>query len=447
MITQNKPVVTIIGRPNVGKSTLFNTLISQPKAIISEQAGTTRNVVKALCQWQGKEFELIDTGGLRTKTADDIETSVQKQSQLAADQADIIILVTDIRSGPTTQEIEVAHALQKTSQSVLLAVNKAEGKRGQDNVPAFHNLGLGKPYLVSAIQGTGTGDLLDAVVDRLDSQKSVPIESKEEIKVGIFGKPNVGKSSILNALLGEPRAIVSEIPGTTRDTMDTKFVLKDYDLILVDTAGIKRRVKTKAKIDQLSMIRSLKTIKEVDVAIFVIDADQDISKQDLRIASEITDREKGVLILINKWDLILADSDKDEKEEIAEFVRYYQHHLSFLYWAPILFTSAINGKNIDHIIGLVKKIYRERKKIIPAEDLQEFLAKTIEKNPPPSHRQKKRPEIKDLKQVSTNPPRFTMKVKGRVPIKRPYLKYLEKEMRREFGFEGIPIAIKIVKDQ
>jgi len=445
MITNNKPIVTIIGRPNVGKSTLFNTLISQPKAITSQKAGTTRNVVRADCQWQGQDFELVDTGGLQKKTTDQIEVSVQAQSQLAVDQADVIVLVTDLRSGPTTQEIEVAHALQKIKKPVLLAVNKAEGTKWSAGAFEFDKLGLGESYLVSAIQGTGTGDLLDAVVARLDNQGQEPADSKKEIRVGIFGKTNVGKSSILNALLGESQAIVSEIPGTTRDTMDTKFALRDFNLILVDTAGIRRRTKVKAEIDRLSIIRSLKTIREIDVAIFVVDVGQDISKQDMRIASEITKREKGVLIAINKWDLILADTDKDEKEEIARFVRYYQHHLPFLYWAPILFTSAVGGKNIDHIIGLVKKIYLERKKIIPATDLRVFLAETTAKNPPPSHHQKKRPVIEYIKQISTNPPRFSLKVKGKDPIKRQYLKYLERALRKEYGFEGVPLTIHVKK--
>lgn len=446
-MTTNKsqPKVVIIGRPNTGKSTLFNTLAERKKAITSEIAGTTRNIVSASCNWQGKEFLLTDTGGLQTKAADQIEQDVQIQAAMAIKEAEVIILLVDVRTGPTAAEINIAQTLQKSERPVILAANKADSGKWDEAGNAFLQLGLGEPLLISAIKGRGTGDLLDAITKHLVAgTDKAEIPPRPKIKIGIFGKPNTGKSSLVNAILKEEKMIVSEVPGTTRDATDIMIKGKRHDFVLVDTAGIRRRTKIKDKIDRYSNIASLKTIKEIDIALFVIDANEELSKQDLQIASEIAESKKGLIMLVNKWDLILGkEKDKKEEDLIAKAVEYYRFRLPFLSWATILFTSATSGKNIERLISTARKVYQERQREVSPEDLSVWLEKTVAKYPPPSFRQKKRPQIPEIRQVSKNPPYFLITVKGKQPVKRPYIKYLEKELRREFGFEGTPLTIEI----
>ncbi|MBU1178633.1 ribosome biogenesis GTPase Der [Patescibacteria group bacterium] len=445
MTDRSQPSVVLIGRPNTGKSTLFNTLADRKKSITSEVAGTTRNVVSASCSWQSKGFTLIDTGGLQTKSIDRIEEDVQKQVEVAMKQADVIVLLADIRTGPTALEIDIARTLQRSDKPVILVANKADSDRWSEAQSDFMKLGLGEPLLVSAIKGRGTGDLLDAICEHLAITKKAASGSiRPQVKIGVFGKPNVGKSSIINAILEEEKVIVSDVPGTTRDATDIAIKGKRHDFILVDTAGIRRRTKIKDKIDWYSNIASHKTIKEIDIALFVIDANEELSKQDLQIAAEIAESKKGLIILINKWDLILEkEEDKLEEDLITKLVRYYRFRLPFLSWATMLFTSATDGKNIKRILGTARKVYQERQKIVGQEDLDAWLEKTVVKYPPPSFRQKKRPQITEIRQVSKNPPYFLITVKGKQPIKRPYLKYLEKELRQEFGFAGTSLAIEI----
>ncbi|MFH2104971.1 MAG: ribosome biogenesis GTPase Der [Parcubacteria group bacterium] len=441
----SQPSVVLIGRPNTGKSTLFNALVERKKAITSEVAGTTRNVVSASCSWQSKEFTLIDTGGLQTKSVDKIEEDVQKQVEIAMKQADVIVLLADIRTGPTALEIDISKMLQKSDKPIVLAANKADSDRWNETQSDFMKLGLGEPLLVSAIKGRGTGDLLDAICEHLvATERDESGSIRPQVKIGVFGKPNVGKSSMVNAILEEEKVIVSDIPGTTRDATDIAIKGKRHDFVLVDTAGLRRRTKIKDKIDQYSNIASHKTIREIDIALFVIDANEELSKQDMQIAAEIAESKKGLIILINKWDLILEkEKDKPEEDIIAKLVRYYRFRLPFLSWATMLFTSATSGKNIKRILGTARKVYQERQRIVDQEDLDVWLEKTVTKYPPPSFRQKKRPEITEIRQVGKNPPYFLITAKGKQPIKRPYLKYLEKELRQEFGFAGTSLTIDI----
>ena len=446
MTEKSLPSVVLIGRPNTGKSTLFNALAERKKAITSEIAGTTRNIIQANCSWQGKDFLLTDTGGLQTKSADQIETDVQKQAEAAIKQADVIVLLTDIRTGPTAAEINIAQTLQKSERTVILAANKADSNKWDEAGAALVKLGLGEPLLISALKGRGTGDLLDAITENLMADTATAkTPPRTTIKIGILGKPNVGKSSLLNAILQEEKVIVSDTPGTTRDATDITIRGKRHDFILVDTAGIRRRTKIKDKIDRYSNIASHKTIKEIDVALFVVDSSEDITKQDLQIASEIADNKKGLVLLANKWDL-MAESTGEETEAagMTKFVKYYRYCFPFLFWAPIIFTSATEGKNIKRIISTARKVFQERRKRVTEKELESWLTETVAKYPPPSFRQPRRPQITAIRQVTTSPPRFALTVKGKQPIKRPYLKYLEKELRKRFGFEGTPLTVEII---
>jgi len=447
MTDKKNKIVAIIGRPNTGKSTLFNTIINEKKAITSDKAGTTRDSIHADCEWQGVKFELIDTAGLQLKTKSEIEDNVQIQAQEALKNSDLIIFVVDIRTGPTSQEINLISSLRKKKTPVILAVNKAEGKKWRDNISDFDKFGVEK-VVISSIQEMGVGDLLDLVVEKLANVKiKDQSDKKKRIKVGIFGKPNAGKSSLLNSLAGQKKVVVSEIPGTTRDAIDIKISYPSFDIIFIDTAGIKRHAKIKENIERFSIERSLKVISKIDIALLVIDANIGISKQDLRIANKLVQHKKGVIIASNKWDLVLKKQNGRNKQELMEqFIKYYQYHLKFLFWAPIIFLSAKTGKNLENLIDIIKNVYNERKRIISKEDLEEFIAKTYKKYPPPRLKSKKHPQIKSFTQVNINPPTFKIKIKETDAIQRYYIKYIEKELRKAFGFDGTAVDIFVSSD-
>lgn len=438
--------IVLIGRPNTGKSTLFNTILHENKAITSDIAGTTRDAINAECEWQNKSFILIDTAGLKIKTRTSIEDNVQIQAELALKKADVIIFVVDIRTGPTPQEINLAKELRKQDIPVILAINKAEGKKWRDDRSQFDKLGLDQ-VVISSIQGVGVGDLLDKAVSYLAKSSNDIYNEEGIIKVGIFGKPNAGKSSLLNAILGKEKVIVSEIPGTTRDAIDIKINYDNDKIIFYDTAGIKRRTKIKEEIERFSIARSLRVIKKIDIALYILDVNQAITKQDLRILNRLSTLNKGVIIIANKWDLIINNQgDNFEKEQLETFLNYYQYHLKFLYWAPVIFVSSKTGQNIEDILPLLKNVDQERNKVIDSESLKEFIDRIYKKYPPPRFKKKNHPKIKKFIQIASNPPIFKVKIKEGDIINIFYVKYIEKELRKEFGFDGTGINILVSSD-
>ena len=438
--------IVLIGRPNTGKSTLFNIILHEKKAITSDIAGTTRDAIEAECEWQNKSFTLVDTAGLKTKTTTSIEDNVQIQAEIALKKADVIIFVVDIRTGPTPQEINLSKELRKQNIPVILAINKAEGKKWKDDINQFDKLGLDQ-VVISSIQGVGVGDLLDRAVSYL-TKSSIDDDNEEKIiKVGIFGKPNAGKSSLLNAILGKEKVIVSEIPGTTRDAIDIKINYDNDNIIFYDTAGIKRRTKIKEEIERFSIARSLRVIKKIDIALYVLDVNQAITKQDLRILNRLSTLNKGVIIIANKWDLVIDNKgDKFEKEQLEVFLNYFQYHLKFLYWAPIIFISSKTSKNIEDVLPLLKNVDQERNKVIDSESLEEFIRIIYKKYPPPRFKKKNNPKIKKFIQIASNPPIFKVKIKKGDIINIFYVKYIEKELRKEFGFDGTGIKILVSSD-
>lgn len=436
--------VVLIGRPNTGKSTLFNNILNQRKAITSAVAGTTRDINTAECEWQGINFLLIDTAGLKEKIDSSFEENIQTQANLALEQADIIIFVVDIRTGPTPQEINLAKKLQKKEIPVLLAINKAEGKKWRDNAGSFNSLGFDST-IISSIKGIGVGDILDKITENLKKSPKSGID-EDFINVGIFGRPNAGKSSIFNRLAGEEKVIVSEIPGTTRDAIDIKLEYKDDKFIFYDTAGIKRRTKTKGEIETFSISRSIQVIKKIDIALFILDISEAITKQDLKIINKLTSFNKGVIIIANKWDKIINKiNPKDLRELEEKYQKYLQYHLRFIYWAPVIFVSAKTGTNIEQILPTTIKVNKERSKVITSEKLAKFIHYTYRKNPPPRLKKKNPPKFKKFIQVGINPPIFKLFIKANDTIQPYYIKYIEKELRKTFGFDGTGIKILISK--
>lgn len=450
-IAQKIPKVVIVGRVNVGKSTLFNRLASKNKSVVSKIAKTTRDQVRAKCSWQGKSFELIDTGGLVTfpkeiskkeKKYFEIEKSVQKQTEFALAEADIILLVCNARSGILAEDQLIASKLRNSKKKVIAVINKADSQKIRLSAYEFYKLGLGEIFPVSAVTGLGVGDLLDKIAS-LVKTKETKTKTAEEIKIALCGKSNVGKSSLLNTLVGKPIMIVSEVPGTTRDAIDTLLKYKKIQLRLIDTAGIKRKIKTKEEIEKASIKRSIKIIKECDIALLLTDVKNPISRLDLYIAGEIVKNKKGVILVINKWDLIKDRS----KTFVSKFTKYLQHRFAFLAFAPVVFVSAKTGENIKILLNLILEVKKELVKEIPKKTLEKFIANISKKHPLTKIETGKKPRILKFYQTSINPPEFSIHIRPRDFLPFSYLRYLEKEIRKNFGFNGVPIQILVKKNE
>lgn len=433
------PKVAIVGRVNVGKSTLFNRLIEKPKAITSQIAGTTRDRNYDIASWQGLDFYLIDTGGLEVSPQSSINKQINAQIQLAMDEADLIILVVDAKSGIMPDDKNFAQLLKNLGKPVVLAVNKSDNLRLRQNLSEFYKLNLGKPQPVSATNGSGTGDLLDEVVDNLKNikiKKAKP-EKTKAIKVAIVGKPNVGKSSLINALLGQNRLITDAEPHTTRDAQDIEIIFNKQPIIFVDTAGWRRSLHKKPMnaFELLSVKQSVNAIRKADITILVTDASQKLSWQDKHLASEALESRSGLIILANKWDLIKNKTDKTAQE----FTYYYQKFFPFLSWAPLLFTSSITKARLQTLLETAVLVYNEKNKTITDNALDKFLKKIIKRNKPNSF-------IHSLKQVKTNPPHFivTLGIKAYLPD--AYLRFIENNLRYKFSFLGTPLKIEIKKN-
>ena len=435
-----KPVVAIVGRPNVGKSTLFNKLIGQRLSIVDDTPGVTRDRIYGDCEWEGRKFSLVDTGGIEPSANDVILSQMRAQAQLAIDAADVIVLVTDIRSGLVATDADIAAMLLKSGRPVVLCVNKCDsvGEPPADFYE-FYNLGLGDPVQVSSVHGHGTGDLLDRVIEHLPEEDGRE-EEGELIRVAIIGKPNVGKSSLVNRISGENRWIVSDIAGTTRDAIDTEVENAYGHFILIDTAGLRRRNKVDDSIEKYSVIRAQMAIERADVCVIMIDATVGFTDQDSKVAGLAHEAGKGCVIAVNKWDAVEKDGNT-----MTAYRKKLEEDFSFMSYAPFLFLSAKTGQRIDRLFELIKHVANSNAMRIATGMLNDVLAQATARVQPPTDKGK-RLKIYYMTQASTKPPTFVCFVNSAELFHFSYQRYLENRIRETFGLEGTPVRF-IVRER
>ncbi|MFD2542250.1 ribosome biogenesis GTPase Der [Lacinutrix gracilariae] len=433
-------IVAIVGRPNVGKSTFFNRLIQRREAIVDAVSGVTRDRHYGKSDWNGKEFSLIDTGGY-VKGSDDIfEAEIDKQVELAIDEADAIIFMVDVESGVTGMDEDVAKLLRKVTKPVFLVVNKVDnGKRAEDAVE-FYSLGLGEYYTVASINGSGTGDLLDALVEALPENEEEEEVEEDLPRFAVVGRPNAGKSSFINALIGEDRYIVTDIAGTTRDSIDTKYNRFGFEFNLVDTAGIRKKSKVKEDLEFYSVMRSVRAIEHCDVCLVVLDATRGFDGQVQNIFWLAERNRKGIVILVNKWDLI---EDKGSNT-IKEFERAIRKQMEPFTDVPIVFISVLNKQRIYKAIETAVEVYKNRSKRIKTSELNEIMLPIIENYPPPALKAKF-VKIKYIMQLPTPQPQFAFFCNLPQYVKEPYKRFLENKLREKFNFHGVPISVYMRK--
>ena len=425
-----KPVVAIVGRPNTGKSTLLNRIVKRPVAITEDLPGTTRDRNMADVEWGGVEFTLVDTGGLEIDPRTTIARGVKAQVETAIRQADVIINVVDAVDGVTPLDLEIAETLRKANKPILLAANKADNPKRETAALEFYELGLGEPLPISAHHGRGVAELLDKIIALLPSRP--PEEVKPEgINVAIVGRPNVGKSMLLNALVGDERAIVDATPGTTRDAVDTPFEFEGQRMLLIDTAGIRRRGKIKAGVEQYSVVRSFRAIDRADVVLLVLDATEMVTSQDTHIAGYIQEAYKGIIIIANKWDLI------DNKDIIA-WNKLVKSEFKFASYAPIMYTSAKSGQGVDQIMPQVIQVYRERFKRLSTATVNNVIQQAVASHNRPAS-QGKQLKILYATQAEANPPTFVFFTNDARLVHFSYRRFLENTLRQAFGFTGTPL--------
>lgn len=429
-----KPLVAIVGRPNVGKSTLFNRLIGRRLSIVEDTPGVTRDRIYGDAEWLDYRFTLIDTGGIEPASEDTIAVQMRRQAELAIETCDVILFLTDGREGMTSADEEVAAMLRKSNKPVVLAVNKLDAPKFNDAIYEFYALGLGDPIIVSAGQGIGIGDMLDEVCKHFDSHAEE--EDSSVINIAVVGKPNVGKSSLVNALLGEERVIVSDIPGTTRDAIDTPFERDGQAYVLVDTAGIRRkRAIEDESIERYSVIRSLAAVRRADVVLFVCDASDGLSEQDVKIAGYVHEEGKPSIVIVNKWDLIEKDT-----HTMDAFKKKMEVDLNFMPYVSYLFISAKTGQRVHKVLSCVQEVYAQSIRRIPTGALNDVVNEAVSMNEPPSLNGR-RLKLYYATQVSVQPPTFVIFVNDSKMVHFSYERYLENFFRKSFGFEGTPIRL------
>ena len=436
----SKPVVAIVGRPNVGKSTLFNVLAGEAISIVKDTPGVTRDRIYADCSWLNLNFTLIDTGGIEPESSDVILTQMREQAQIAIDTADAIVCIVDVRQGLVDADSKVADMLRKARKPVVLAVNKVDSfeKFGND-VYEFYNLGIGDPVPVSAASRLGLGDLLDQIVKHFDAEQ-IEEEEDERPRIALVGKPNVGKSSIINKLLGENRVIVSDVAGTTRDAVDTEIIHNGQPYVFIDTAGLRRKNKIKEDLERYSIIRTVSAVERADIVVVVIDAAEGITEQDAKIAGIAHERGKGVIVAVNKWDAVV----KNDKT-IYEYTNKLKEVLSFMPYAEYLFISALTGQRMGKLFDLIDVVRQNQNLRVSTGVLNEILAEAVAMKQPPSDKGK-RLKIYYMTQVAVKPPTFVAFVNDKELMHFSYTRYLENQIRSAFGFKGTPLKF-IVRER
>lgn len=435
-----KPTVAIIGRPNVGKSTFFNYVVGKRISIVEDTPGVTRDRVYAEANWRGREFTLIDTGGIEPESDDVILSQMRAQADMAIELADVIIFLTDIKQGVTAADQDIALMLKKSKKPIVLVCNKSDtfGKT-PDELYEFYNLGLGEPYAVSSVNAKGIGDVLDAIYEELP-EKDGEEQDEDIIKVAIIGKPNVGKSSLINKILGENRVIVSDIAGTTRDAIDSEFENQYGKYVFIDTAGIRRKSKVNDNLEKYSVMRSLLAVERADVCVLMLDANEGVTAQDTKIAGEAHEAGKGVIIVVNKWD----DIEKDEKTMEA-YKKDVYNKLAYLSYAPILFISAKTGQRVEKLYEMINMVASQNTLRVSTSVLNDVLNEAVTIVQPPTDKGK-RLKIFYMTQASTKPPTFVVFVNDKQLFHFSYERYLINQIRKEFGLTGTPIRM-IVREK
>ncbi len=431
------PTVAIVGRPNVGKSTLFNRLTENRQAIVHDEPGVTRDRLYGWVNWNGLDFELIDTGGFVPRSEDLFEKAIREQVTIAIEETDLILFVVDVSTGITQLDQEITNMLRSVKKPVMVIANKADNEQKKWGASEFYTLGLGDVYPVSSINGTGSGDLLDKVVELLPEEIVDPED--DSLRIAVIGKPNVGKSSLVNKLLGKDRLIVSEISGTTRDSIDSKIIHKEQELTLIDTAGLRRKSKIKENVEFYSIMRTERAVRECDIAVMMIDGSSGLDAQDIKVLKLAEDLNKGILVLVNKWDLVEKETNtaRDMEREIKE-------RLQTLSYVPLIFVSALSGQRVHKVLDGVLEVAEERKKKVSTSDLNKFLEKATMEHHPPSWRGNY-VKIKYATQIRTAPPVFVFFANHPEGIEEAYSRYLANKIRDTFGFEGVPLNLSFRK--
>lgn len=427
----SKPVLAVVGRPNVGKSTFFNRIVGRRVAIVEDTPGVTRDRIYAEAEWNGVDFAIIDTGGIEPASQEVIPAQMREQAQIAMDSADCVLMLVDGKEGLTTSDREVAELLRRHSDRVVLAVNKVDKKDLPEDFYDFYELGLGEPHAISSANMLGLGDLLDVIVEHLPTQQQE--EDEDRIRIAVIGKPNVGKSSLINELLGEKRVIVSDIAGTTRDSIDTDFEKDGIHYTLVDTAGIRRKNKISENLEKYSVIRAVAAIERCDVCLVMIDAKEGITEQDKKIAGLAHESGKGIVVVVNKWDLL-----QKETNTMADFRRRIARELTFMSYAPSVFISVKDHQRVDQVLGMARVVSENRAMRIPTGKLNSLISDAIMMKMPPADKGR-RMKVYYVSQVGVKPPLFSFKINDRKLVHFSYSRYLENKIREAFGFDGTSI--------
>jgi len=434
----NLPLVAIVGRPNVGKSTLFNRLIGKRKAIVDDNPGITRDRNYDLVEWSGLQFELVDTGGYIPESREQIDQAVREQVEIALDEADLILYLADSRTGITDIDEVLAGMLRRSSKEVMLVVNKIDEERDDPETGQFYNLGLGRPYPVSAMTGRQSGDLLDEIVERIKKHEWREVD-EDVIKLAVIGRENVGKSSLVNTLLEQTRTIVTDIPGTTRDPIDSYLNYKKRRCLLIDTAGLKRKSRIKENVLFYSNLRTFRSIERADVVLYLVDIKEGLTRQDVNILSEAAGQKKGIILVLNKWDLI----EKDHKT-IEKFKKEYTDRLGVMRYIPQIYVSVLEKQRLYKMLDLAVQVFEERQKRIPTSELNDFFQPIIQENTPPAVKGREI-KINYITQVKSRPPVFAFYTNHPDLLMESYKRFLENKLRKKYSFIGVPVKLSFRK--